>query len=200
MASFRINIYGAAYYIGKLVCRFAPSAVVLMANQYDPIIKEAELGFKSGFVSEEKKDYGHFHLSSKPNQGYNMPDSAYYLSYSLFQEYSFVWPLAGGSNMGLYKYTREYPKSIYTACVDTDMSAYSNRIVCSLVKRLDKLLEDYITKWHNGERLEGFTKFGFDSDYVNVDISASFKESLTELTEGLKEEAITKEKNYETNR
>lgn len=80
------------------------------------------------------------------------------------------------------------------------MSAYSNRVVCSLVKRLDLLLEDYIKRWLDGETLAGFTKYGFDSGYVQVTVAADYQEAVDELTEGLQEEAISKEKAYEENK
>lgn len=200
MASFRLNMYGAAYYIGKLAGRIVPSAAVLMANPYDPVINEAEQGFKTGFNSENENSYSVFHLTDVPHQGYNQPDNAYYLSYSMFQDYSFVWPLAGGSNRGVFKYTREYPNSIYTAGVDADMSSYSNSVVCSLVKRLDLLMEEYIARWLDGESLTGFTKYGFDSGFVQVNIAADYKEVVDDMTKGLKEEAISEEKAYETNK
>ena len=200
MASFRLNMYGAAYYIGKLVSRIIPSAAVLMANPFDPIILEAEQGFKDGFLSENENLYDVFYLADMPYQGYNLPDKAYNLSFSMFMDYSFVWPLAGGSNGGVFRYTREYPNSIYTAGVDADMSFYSNKVICSLVKRLDLLLEEYITRWIDGEPLAGFTKYGFDSGFVQVKFSKNYQEVFVDLIEGLQEEAISKEKAYETNK
>lgn len=76
MASFRLNMYGAAYYIGKLAGRMVPSAAVLKANPSDPVINEAEQGFKAGFLSEGEHPYGIYCLADAPHQGYNLPDSA----------------------------------------------------------------------------------------------------------------------------
>ena len=42
IASFRLNMYGASYYVGKLASRFLNSAATLMANPYDALITESE--------------------------------------------------------------------------------------------------------------------------------------------------------------
>ena len=198
VASFRLNMYGASYYIGKLAGRIVPSAAALLANPFDALISESEEGFRAGFCSErETGNYDVFYLAEAGNEGYNLPDSAYRASFEIFQNYSFVWPLAGGSNNGVFRYTREYPKSVFTAGVDADMSAFSNGIICSLVKRMDLVLDDYLSCWMKGEQLPDFAVYGLDTDYIQVELSGNYLESLSELTTGLKEEAIEKEKQYE---
>lgn len=200
VASFRLNMYGASYYIGKLAGRVVPSAASLMANPQDALITESEKGFRAGFTSENDNHYGVYYLSDSRNEGYNLPDSAYRVSFEMFQDYAFVWPLAGGSNQGVFRYSREYPRSIFTAGVDSDMSMFSNCIICSLVKRIDLVLEDYLLYWIKGESMPEFSVYGLDTDYVQVMLSDNYQESLSELTYGLEEEAIKKEKQYEENR
>lgn len=199
IASFRLNMYGASYYVGKLAGRIVNSAASLMANPYDALITESEKGFRAGFTSENDNEYEVFYLAKANNEGYNLPDKAYRVSYDIFQKHTFVWPLAGGSNSGVFRYTREYPKSIFTAGVDSDMSSFSNSIICSLVKRMDLVLENYLHSWINGEQLPEFVVYGLDTDYIQVNISANYQESLSELAYDLKEEAIDKEKQYEEN-
>ena len=199
VASFRLNMYGASYYVGKLAGRIVNSAASLMANPYDGLITESEKGFRDGFTSENENSYNVFYLSDAKNEGYNMPDSAYRVSYGMFLDYAFVWPLAGGSNSGVFRYTREYPKSVFTAGVDADMSPYSNCVICSLVKRMDLVLEDYLRSWVKGDRIPEFAVYGLDSNYIQVDIPVNYQESLSEMANGLKEDAIDKEKQYEDN-
>lgn len=199
IASFRLNMYGASYYVGKLASRFLNSAATLMANPYDALITESEKGFRAGFTSENNNEYDVFYLANANNEGYNLPDSAYRISYDMFQRYTFVWPLAGGSNSGVFRYTREYTKSIFTAGVDSDMSSFSNCIICSLVKRMDLVLEDYLHNWIKGEKFPEFVVYGLDTDYIQVDISANYQESLSDFANDLKKEAIEKENQYEEN-
>lgn len=200
VASFRFNMYGASYYVGKLAGKVVHSAASLMANPNDALIIESEKGFRAGFTSENKNNYSVFYLANENNEGYNLPDSAYRVSYEIFQDYAFVWPLAGGSNNGVIRYTREYPKSAFTAGVDSDMSIFSNCVICSLVKRMDLVLEDYLFRWIKGKEIPKFVVYGLDTDYIEVSLSANYHESLSGLTNGLKEEAIEHEKEYLENR
>ena len=123
VGSFRLNMYGASYYIGKLAGSIVPTAATLMANPYDTPITESEEGFRAGFCSESEPDnYDVFCLTDDKHKGYNMPDSAYRITYKIAQTHSFVWPLAGGSNIGVFQYTREYLPTLFTAGMDVDMS------------------------------------------------------------------------------
>ena len=201
VGSFRLNMYGASYYIGKLAGSIVPTAATLMANPYDTPITESEEGFRAGYCSESEPDnYDVFYLTDDKHKGYNMPDTAYRITYKIAQTHSFVWPLAGGSNIGVFQYTREYLPTLFTAGMDVDMSGLSFGIVCSLLKRMDLVLDDYLSRWMKGERITDHMVYGLDTDYIQIkisDIYLEYFEGLSELTTGLKEEAIEKEKQYE---
>lgn len=197
--AFKLNMFGASYYIGRLASFIAPSAAVVKANPYDVNLTDAEEGFRQGFSAEETKFCETYYLSDSPSGGYNNPDSAYYLAFDIYQNHPFIYPLAGGSNMGIYKYTREYPDWAYTAGMDGDMSDYSVQIICSLVKRLDLALEYYVSRWISGESWGGYETYGIGSGYVDVSLSGNYVDFFTPFTEGLEEEAIIKEEEYEKN-
>ena len=48
-------------------------------------------------------------------------------------DYDFIFPVAGGSNAGIYRYSREFEVSPYLAGMDIDQSSLSNRITGSVI-------------------------------------------------------------------
>lgn len=64
---------------------------------------------------------------------------------------------------------------------------------------MDLVLEDYLHNWIKGEKFPEFVVYGLDTDYIQVDISANYQESLSDFANDLKKEAIEKEKQYEEN-
>lgn len=197
VATFRLEMYGAAYYIGRLVAHTTSTAALLLANPQDQNIKRCADGFKEGYLEENKDlDFGLFYLADKLNEGYDIPDSAYRKAYTLYESYAFVFPLAGGSNQGVLQYTREYPHGIYTAGVDGNMSAYSTQVLASLIKRLDWAVEDYVDRWIAGEKIEGYTVYGLESGWTDVIVADSYKEFYDPIMAGLTEKAIEKEREY----
>ena len=197
--AFRLNMFGASYYVGRLASCIASSAAVVKANPYDANLTDAEEGFRQGFMAGGAGLCETYYLADSPSGGYNSPDSAYYLSFDIYRNHPFIYPLAGGSNMRIYKYTREYPDWAYTVGMDGDMSSYSMRIICSLVKRLDLALEAYVSRWLSGGSWGGYEVYGIGSEYVDVSLSKNYADFLTPFTEGLEEEAVKKEEEYEKN-
>lgn len=197
VAAFRLEMYGAAYYLGQLVANTVSSAAILLSNRTDPNLKRCLDGFKEGYLDVNSAlDFGEYYLADNIDEGYNMPDSAYRMAYTMYQEYSFVFPVAGGSNSGVLRYTREHPHNIYTAGVDGDMSDFSTRVLASLVKRMDLAIEQYIANWLKGEVMDGFVGYGFDSDFVKVVIADNYKAFYAPILQGLTEKTIERERNY----
>lgn len=197
VAAFRLEMYGAAYYLGRLVANTVSSAAILLPNRADQNLKRCLDGFKEGYLETNGiLDFGEYYLADNIGQGYNMPDSAYRMAYVMFQDYSFVFPVAGGSNNGVLRYTREYPRGIYTAGVDGDMSGFSTRVLASLVKRIDWVIEQYIANWLKGETMDGFVSYGLDSDFIEVVIADNYKAFYEPILQGLEEKAIKREQHY----
>ena len=73
-----------------------------------------------------------------------MPDSAY--RWASKMDELFVYPLAGGSNNGIYKSSRDMLFStMLVAGMDVDCSAFSGRIPFSMVIHIDRIIENYLT-------------------------------------------------------
>lgn len=197
---FHLDTYGGAYYIGRLVSDITPSAALLGANPADASIARIIDGFTDGFTEDNpSKETEVRYISGEIGTGYNDVDKAYAMSYDLFSRHRFVYPVAGGSNMGVLRYTREFPDNIYTAGVDADMAKYSSRVVASLVKRLDLLVEDLILDWLEGKEPAAMGRYGLESGYVDVAIPRDYSEYFAPLTAGLRDEAIKKEKEHARN-
>lgn len=123
---------------------------------------------------------------------------------------TFVLPLAGGSNNGIYKYSRETP--FYLSLVigmDTDCSWFSSRIPFSIVIHIDTLLVQYLTAWFEEREMEPSHTYGMDSGMVDIVMSPIFYKYIDIWEEyyndieywnntyrKYKDEALEKEKTY----
>jgi basic membrane protein A len=207
VASFRISMYGAAYLGGLAVRQLGcQQPLVLLANATDRPIRTAADGFSDGYGVETDLwgDLSQARVAYLADdwQGYAMADSAYRLMETYLQSCDFVFGLAGGSNAGIYRYFRELEyasnsKRYWTAGVDVDQSAYSSRVVGSLVKHIDLVVEDYLGRWIHGDQLPHHQVYGLDSQYVEWLISAEYQEYFGDFVEEHLSEAITKEQAYE---
>ena len=186
--SFRLEMYGAAYCMGRLAAQLSRAAALMPANPEDRALEPCIEGFREGYLEEDAgRMFGVHYLTDKTGEGYNMPDSAYRASKVLYQDYDFVFPLAGGSNLGVFQHTRENPKGIYTAGVDVDMSAWSTQVLASLTKRMDLALEDQLAAWMKGEKMAGTVCYGMDSGLVKVSVNKEYTDFFAPLLPGLEE-------------
>lgn len=195
--TFGLETYGAAYYIGVMAGEIVYSAGVLAANPVDPNLKHCIDGFRDGYTQgNPMADFAVHYLAEEQGMGYDMVDRAYRMSFELFQHHSFVFPLAGNSNMGVWRNMREYPGRIYSAGIDGDMSRFSHQIIASLVKRLDLAIEELIAAWLYGELANENVRYGLDTEFVEVAVASEYKEFFAPLIEGLEQVAIEKEREY----
>lgn len=197
VATFELGLYGGAYAIGRMVSSIVDTGALLLANPVDRSIGDAAAGFSAGFRALlPEADVERAYLADASGEGYSDPAGAYRESHWLYQRNAFVFPLAGGSNMGVMQYTREYSRGIFTAGVDTDMSRYSTQVLVSLMKRLDLALDTYLSLWLDGEWTAGFTRYGLDSEFVGLQLSEYYEEVFSPELPGFIEEAIEKEYEY----
>ena len=134
--------------------------------------------------------------------GYSMPQEAYQQTDSLTNlNYRFIYPVAGGSNQGIYRYSREYPDRLYTAGMDVNLSAYSAHITFSTVKRIDQIVKQYInrlcTEGTFGDTLH--TTYGIAERYADIDWVEGYEDSYKELINYYYPIVTEKEQEYEQN-
>lgn len=196
----RISLYGASFMAGAIASLFADQAAVVAANSNDRTHLPGIDGFRQGFQENGGLDVSINYLADDFS-GDSRSQEAYELSGKLSETYRFIYPLAGGSNQGVYRYSREYPDRCYTCGMDVNLYKFSAHIVFSVVKHLNRLLEDRITAWIHGEEVsEQQLVYGFDSGYVDLVLIDDFKDSYKELVDYYRPVVIQKEKEYEAER
>lgn len=216
----RIQRYGISYLAG---CIVAPEgcATIIAALPDDPILTDAISGFTDGFKAycdneEEEDEDSYFKTGldtiylANDYTGYAMPDSTYRLVTEINN--GFIYPLAGGSNNGIYKSIRDNHFALAMVIgMDADCSAHGKSIPFSVVIRTDKLVENYLTMWTDGEELPSHSSYGLEDGYTDIIISPYFydmniqwkpyyeEENYWEKAYHMyKDEAIEKEMEYET--
>lgn len=206
--TFNIARYGVSYLAGCMA-QDSEDAYILMAMKGDGTIEEAAQGFSDGYKKHSAKGQLHTGYLSESVDGYSMPDSAYHWTSTKY--WSFVYPLAGGSNNGVYKYTRETLfTGLLVAGMDVDCSAYSIRVPFSVIIDIKKATADYISAWINGTELpntrtftlkDGITDIKMnDTFYQYVDIWEDYYDDENywiDMYNKYKNEAIEQEEEYE---
>ena len=214
----RIQRYGVSYLAG---CIVAPEgcATIIAAMPDEPILMDAISGFSDGFnayYNEDNVEDSYYFSTgldtiylANDYTGYAMPDSTYRLVNEINN--GFIYPLAGGSNNGIYKSIRDNHFALTMAIgMDADCSAHGKSIPFSVIIRTDKLIEDYLTMWVDGKELPSHSSYGLEDGYTDIVISPYFydmnmqwkpyyeKENYWEdAYYKYKEEAIEKESEYE---
>ena len=195
--TFGISMYGASWLAGRtareLGCKHP---LVLLGNGQNTTTYDARDGFVEGFGKAEDGSEAVVDAIADDWTGYGMPTELYKKMYDYDGQYDFIYAVAGGSNMGAYRYLRENPDcGIYTAGMDTDQSAYSTLIVGSMVKRIDLVLYDHLTNWYNQKDLPRYQHYGLESGYINWQIADRYPQ-LKAGVEANRQEAIKKENEY----
>lgn len=194
ISTFQISMYGASYLAGVSAreCAGDKRSLVLLGSSSDVPIQSARDGFIAGYDGE---DYDIEYLADDWT-GYVMANVTYQRMSEWGPAYGFIFPVAGGSNMGLYRYTREYEDSPYMAGMDIDQSGFSHKITGSVVKRLDLLIEEYFDGWLLTGDLPEPRIYGLESGYVDWMLSPRYEELLRRKTEAARPAAVRNENEY----
>ncbi len=167
-----IRRYGASYLCGRMAAE-CPEAFVLAAYPGDAILEPAIEGFRQGYAAGLDQAAEVIYLAEDAT-GFNSPEKAYSLTKGLSWN-AFVFPLAGGSNNGVYKYVREDMFSgMLIAGMDVDCSGYSTRTPFSLTLNIDRVLNRFFNDWFAGNTMEKHLEGGLAEDFVDVTVNAGF--------------------------
>lgn len=176
VSSFMIHRYGISYLAGCMASE-AKSASVIAAMQSDNYLGDAVKGFVEGFsVGGNKVDVIYL---AEDETGYEMPNEGYKIVNNLSYN-SFIFPLAGGSNNGIYKATREKEFCMnLVAGMDVDCSNYSTRIPFSLIFNIRKVVYSLLNEWISGNELQAHYSFDLsDDEIVYIAFCESFIDNL----------------------
>lgn len=197
--SFQISMYGASYLSGVAAATMGTrTPLIVLSNDADQVISYAADGFRDGYTSVFDCAIATKYLSNDWH-GYVMAENAYMNMFEWAKEYDFIFPVSGGSNLGIYRYLREYPKGIFTAGMDVDQSTLCSSLVGSVVKHTDVMIEHYVTAWLDDLPLEPNLIYGLESGYVDWLLAPDYKEVLETVVKEYRQEAIKKEHEYNAN-
>ncbi len=195
VSTFSLSMYGTAYIAGAVAKEMHSTPLIVLANPTDKSINVAADGFREGYAAYGDDKIDAVYLSDA-DEGYAMADSVYRLMYDWGMRYNFIFPVIGGSNMGVFRYMREYPRDLYTVGTDVDQSHLCNQMVGSMVKHIDRVVEEYLTRWAAGEELPKHMVYGLESGYVEWVPSYNFNGVFDEILSRARVEAIAKEQSY----
>ena len=230
--SFNVQRYGASYIAGRLAS--GVPVLVLAALKGDEQVDAAVQGFLDGY-SVESTYTPHVHYLSDNVRGFDMPNAAMQVCDSVvrqvfpnidfygkvipFQYPGFcIFPVAGGSNMGAYRYVSALPPELMINAVgmDKDYGTFSGAIPFSLTVPIRELVLEHLKKWVRNEPWPQQQSYGLEAD-LHADIIFSSlpginilhwldpdnnsqpvqSQLLNKRLQEFRQEAIVKEKAYE---
>lgn len=166
VSTFSINRYGASYLAGCMAQKSSTAHIIMAMPGIDTNEKAAQ-GFRDGYETHASDARLVMHYLSSGVSGFAMPDSAFKLAAQMNED--FVFPLAGGSNNGIYKYAAgTLFVTMLVAGMDVDCAAQCKRVPFSLVVHIDSLVEQYLDNWNKGEGLPRYACYGLSSGFVDI--------------------------------
>lgn len=170
--TFRIARYGVSYLAGCMAQQ-SEDAYILMAMKGDATIDESAQGFSDGYKTYSTNGKLYTSYLAESTAGYAMSDSAY--RWTSDKSFAFIYPLAGGSNNGVYKYTREVLfTELLVAGMDVDCSAYSIRVPFSVIIDIKKVTADYLSDWINGNEMPDKKTYSLEDGIANIKMNDTF--------------------------
>lgn len=172
--TFKIGRYGVSCLAG-LMASESPEAHIIAACPSDPLLTDAIEGFTAGYSSRNHESIIETHYLADDDIGYEKAADAYLLASRLDRE-CFIFPLAGGSNGGVFKYTRE---SLFTpllvAGMDVDCSKLSTRVPFSVITGIDKILLERLATWLQTGDMPLHSDYNLgNSDFTHIEINDGF--------------------------
>lgn len=198
---FQMSMYGASYLAGVTAAEYVRSlgedaankdALILLAHPNDVTIAKSGAGFQDGFNAGGIDAKAFTEYLAEDWTGYVSAQDAYQRMSTWSKNYAFVFPVAGGSNQGIYRYTREYSDSSLTAGMDVDQSGLSRNITGSVIKHIDNVVYDFMETWLTTGELPESTVFGLESGYVDWLLSPNYSQ-YQPIVDAARQEAIRKE-------
>lgn len=196
IATFRISRYGTAFLSGCLA-KGSATVHVIEGKKGDKTSAEAASGFEDGYKKHHPDGCIVNHLLSDSYSGWSMPDAAYRIAGEYQND--FFFPLAKGSNAGVYKFSRESPFVLMLISgMDVDCSLFSKRIPFSVVIDVRSIVKDYVSRWKAGENISGHTDYGMKDGKASVRLSTLFYE-INDIWEGYYDDPLYWQNIYDAN-
>lgn len=194
ISTFQVSMFGASFLAGACARELIGEerSLILLGCVSDIPIQSAKDGFIAGLGNP---NYDIQYLADDWS-GYVMANATYQNMAEWSRLYGYIFPVAGGSNTGLYRYTREYSESPYLAGMDVDQSYLSTKITGSVVKRFDIIINEYFTYWLQTGNLPQPAIYGLGSGYVDWQIAPLYQQLLGDVADRHRPTAQQKENEY----
>lgn len=196
VASFRISRYGTGYLSGCLA-KGSEIVHIIEGKKGDKTSEEAAKGFEDGYKKYQPNGNIVMHSLSNTYIGWSRPDSLYRIAYQYPND--FFFPIARGSNAGVYKFSRESPFVLMLiAGMDVDCSLFSKRVPFSVVIDVRSVVKDYVLRWNAGENISGHTDYGMKDGKASVRLSTLFYK-INDIWEGYYDDPLYWQIIYDAN-
>ena len=197
--TFNIGCYAASYLAGATSVLNNDGeeqrALVIAANPHDNNVKRAVDGYRDGYIAAGGDECDVLYLRETPDGGYNVQDEAYKICMSMKGNYTFYFSVAGSSNKGVYRFSRENME--LTVGMDDDMSLYSSLISFSVVKHIDRAIIDIVGNLLKNTTIPYHQDFTYTSGYEEMFFSSWFTANDFLDISDIKKRIIDIEQSYE---
>lgn len=184
--TFSVGCYAACYLAGAtsvLEVTDNQKALIIAANPHDKNVKRAVEGYRDGYMAAGGYSCDVYYLSNEQDGGYQMQDEAYQYCMTNRGNYMFYFSAAGASNKGLYRFSRENLE--LAVGMDNDMSLFSYMIPMSVVKHMDKAINDILIELLKNENIPYHQSFTYSSGYEELvykhEYTAELYRDITEI-------------------
>ena len=148
-------------------------ALIIAANPHDKQVKRAVDGYRDGYLAAGGNGCDVHYLSDDPDGGYRMPDEAYRYCMMSDVDYRYYFSVAGASNKGMYRFSRERYK--LAVGMDDNMGFFSLMITMSVVKHMDRIVVDILGDLLARRNIPYHQTFTYSSGYEEL----VFSEGIT---------------------
>ncbi|MDY5767395.1 MAG: BMP family ABC transporter substrate-binding protein [Alloprevotella sp.] len=196
VTTFQISMYGASFLAGVTAAEESGNALIVLAYEGEQVTKTAADGFRDGYAYAAGSGRIDTEYLATDWTGFVSAPQAFRNMERWSEAYQFIFPVAGGSNSGIYRYAREHDASPLLAGMDVDQSPLSNHITGSVVKHIDLLIGEYLTQWFNTGTLPASRIYGLQSGYTDWQLAPQYKNRFQSSVEAARQTAVEAENAY----
>ena len=196
--NFYMTSYGASYLAGVTAAECADNPpLIVWGNETDSSTYCAIDGFTDGYCSRVAHNEVDFVVMAEDWTGYAMANQVYAMMSEWVKSYDFIYPVAGGSNNGVYRYLRDFAANTYTTGFDADCSHLSSQVVGSTIKHIDALIVAFVEQWIERGDMPEQSVYGLESGFVEWELAPAYETKYRDIVEATLTMAIQKEREYE---
>lgn len=165
-SSFTIDMSGASYDAGLYAGGSgSENPLIWIADKSDGNLSAAADAFADAYASLKGKKPERRFLSDDWH-GFSMEGEVYAQMEDVCGQNDFIFPLMGGSEIGIYRYLLTHPEGPAVVGMDVDRSLYSNNNAGNILKHIDAVLHDILLDWLDGKPIEHYRKYDKESGYI----------------------------------